>query len=213
MKYFRTVFATLWLLALTASAQTALAQEADAAPAPAAQPAQSTLIVDVLPFRSEQKLPKKADKQLRSGAIEWGMRGNEIVFTLVNRRFIDFPVDKMTRYGTSETFTLPAGTYRITGVGIEMTTGFDVQKILDRGAYVNENVVSFEMQPGKTTHLTIDPIIKKDATFAINFWVPDLMTSISEDGGTPTEPVALNARFENSIAWPNYSGPLKFITK
>lgn len=177
-----------------------------------AQDATGTLVVNIEAFTSEQELPKKVDKQLRNGGLEWGIRGDQMVFTMVGKQFLDFPINHMTRYGQSESLPLPAGTYRITGVGLEMTTGFSVQKILDRGAFVNEDVVVFRIEPGKTTTLNIKPVIYKDATFAVNFWMPTLMASVQADTGA-SEAKALNTRGTGSIAWPQYTGPLKFVAK
>lgn len=191
------------------------AQEAaatDATPATAAATGTGTLVVDVKPFSSERELPKKALRQLESGALEWGIDGTQLVFTLVNKRFIDFPVNHMTRYGTQETLSLPAGDYRVTGVGLEMTGGFNVDKILDRGAFVNEDVLAFRIEPGKTTTLSIDPVIYKDATFAVNFWMPTLNTRVlTDEGETPSIP--LNTRGDASIGWAQYGGRLKFVAK
>ncbi len=171
-----------------------------------------TLVVDVAPFTSEKELPKKVDKQLRNGGLEWGVKDDQLVFTMVAKQFIDYPINHMTRYGQSETLTLPAGTYRVTGIGLEMSTAFSVQKILDKGAFVNDNVLSFTVEPGKTTTLHINPVIYKDATFAVNFWMPTLMASVNSDTGK-TDPTALNQRGASSIAWPQYNGPLKFVAK
>jgi len=91
-----------------------------------------TLVVDVKPFTSEKELPKKVDEQLKSGALEWGVRDGQVVFSLVNKQFIDFPLNHMTRYGQQETLSLPAGDYRVTGIGLEMTTAFSVKKVLER---------------------------------------------------------------------------------
>ncbi|MEF9978870.1 MAG: hypothetical protein RR969_07495 [Thermomonas sp.] len=177
-----------------------------------AQQETGTLVVNVAPFTSEKQLPKKVDKQLRSGGLEWGVKDGLLVFTMVAKQFIDYPINHMTRYGQSETLALPAGDYRITGIGLEMTTGFSVQKILDKGAFVNEDVMSFRIEPGQTTTLTIKPVIYKDATFAVNFWMPTLLASVAA-GTEPGAETALNKRIPTSIAWPNYSGPLKFIAK
>ena len=171
-----------------------------------------TLVVDIAQFTSEKELPKKVDKQLRSGGLEWGIKDDQMVFTMVAKQFIDYPINHMTRYGQSETLALPAGTYRVTGIGLEMTTGFSVQKILDKGAFVNESVMSFTIEPGKTTTLHISPVIYKDATFAVNVWMPTLMASVRSDAGNGAE-TALNTRGASSIAWPQYSGPLKFVAK
>jgi hypothetical protein len=171
------------------------------------------LVVDVSPFTSEQTLPKKVDKQLRSGGIEWGVKDGLLVFTMVAKQFIDYPINHMTRYGQSETIELPAGDYRITGIGLEMTTAFSVQKILDKGAYVNEDVVAFRIEPGQTTTLHIKPVIYKDATFAVNFWMPTLMASLSTNGDSASPEIALNKRLPTSIRWPDYKGPLKFVAR
>lgn len=203
------------LLALAACLLATAAMAQDTPPAPAAAPAVSpqigTLVVDIAAFNSERDLPKKVVKQLESGAIEWGVKDNQVVFTMVNRRFIDFPVSHMTRYGQSETLLLPAGEYKITGLGLELTAGFNVQKILDRGAYVNEDVLHFTIEPGKTTTLKIDPKIYKDAAFIVDFWMPTLMTSVVTDAGS-SPAVSLCSRLPTSIAWPQYKGPLKFKT-
>lgn len=171
-----------------------------------------TLNVEIKTFNSEQTLPKKVDKQLRSGGLEWGAKGNQVVFTMVGKQFVDFPINHMTRYGQSETLALPAGEYRITGIGLEMNTAFSVQKILDKGAFVNPDVLTFRIETGKTTTLSINPVIYKDATFAVNFWIPTLMASVVTEAGA-SEAKALNKRVDTSIAWPQYTGPLKFVAK
>lgn len=171
-----------------------------------------TLMVDIKAFTSEKELPKKIDKQLKNGGLEWGIRDGLIVFTMVGKQFIDFPINHLTRYGQSESLTLPAGEYRITGIGLEMTAGFSVQKILDRGAFVNEDVIAFRIEPGKTTTLSINPVIKRDNAFVVDFWMPTMMASVITETG-PTEEKALNVRGETSIAWPKYGGPLKFVAK
>ncbi|MBP3984548.1 hypothetical protein J5837_08910 [Pseudoxanthomonas helianthi] len=179
-----------------------------------AQEAPGTLVVDVQAFTSEKELPKKVDKQLRNGGLEWGVKDGQVVFTMVAKQFIDFPVNHLTRYGQSESLALPAGEYRVTGIGLEMTTAFSVQKILDRGAFVNEDAMSFTIEAGKTTTLSIKPVIYKDATFAVNFWMPTLMASAKTEGATEATPeTALNRRGTSSIAWPQYNGPLKFVAK
>lgn len=177
-----------------------------------AQDATGTLVVSVQQFTSEKELPKKVDKQLRNGGLEWGVKDDLVVFTMVSKQFIDHPINHMTRYGQSESITLPPGEYRVTGIGLEMTTGFSVQKILDRGAFVNENVTSFRIEAGKTTTLDIKPVIYKDATLAVNFWMPTLLATAKSETAT-SEEKPLNTRGAGSIAWPQYSGPLKFVAK
>ena len=204
--------AVLLTAAFFASPSVQSQEAAIATSAPPALNATGTLLVDVKPFTSEKELPKKVDKQLKSGGLEWGVRDDLIVFTMVNKQFVDFPISHMTRYGQNESLTLPAGEYRVTGIGMEMTAGFNVQKILDRGAFVNDDVVTFRIEPGKTTTLRINPVIKKDNAFVVDFWMPTMMASVAGESGA-TEERALNARSETSIAWPEYKGPLKFMAK
>lgn len=199
----------LWFAAWGAMA---FAQEAAAPQAPAAAAETGTLVVDIKAFTSEKELPKKIDKQLKNGGLEWGVRDGLIVFTMVGKQFVDFPINHLTRYGQSESLVLPAGEYRITGIGLEMTAGFSVQKILDRGAFVNEDVMVFRIEPGKTTTLSINPVIKRDNAFVVDFWMPTMMASVTSESGS-TEEKALNVRGEHSIAWPKYGGPLKFVAK
>ena len=54
------------------------------------QDSQGTLSLKIKPFLSEIKLRKKIIKQLESGALEWGVSGNQFVTTLVNKRFLNF---------------------------------------------------------------------------------------------------------------------------
>lgn len=208
--------AWLGLLSLVLSAAVAVAQDTTPPPTSAITDVAvttGTLVVDVKAFRSEKDLPKKVVKQLEKGGLEWGVRDRQLVFTMVAKQFIDFPISHLTRYGASETITLPAGEYKITGIGLELSTAFSVEKILEKGAYVNEDVVVFAIEPGKTTTLSIVPEIKIDRTFAVNFWVPSIMTSVVDEAGTAGEAVSLNDRRETSITWPNYSGPLKFVSR
>lgn len=171
-----------------------------------------TLVVDIKPFTSEQELPKKVSEQLKSGALEWGVRDGQIVFTMVSKQFIDFPINHMTRYGQQESLSLPAGEYRVTGIGLEMHTSFSVKKALERGAFVNQDAVVFRIEPGKTTTLSINPVIRKDAIFGSAFYMPTLMATVQGDAEATPE-VALNTRIGTSIAWPAYNGPLKFVAK
>lgn len=205
------MFKSITLLIAMIGCPTAMAQDA-AATVAAAATTEGTLIVDVKSFTSEKPLPGKVEKQLKNGGLEWGIRDNQVVFTIVGKQFVDFPISHMTRYGQNETLRLPAGDYKVTGIGLEMTPGFSVQKILDRGAFVNENVVSFRIEPGQTTTLAILPVIKRDGALVVDFWMPTLMASTTS-GSTTSPETALNVRGETSIAWPQYTGPLKFIAK
>ena len=172
-------------------------------------PATGTLVLDVKPFQSEVALKPKIQSQLESGGIEWGIKDGRMVVPMINKRFVDFDVSHMTRFGRSETLTLPAGEYAITSIGLEMHTAFSPEKVLAKGAYVNQDVLKFTVEPGKTTTVTMLPIIARDMTFLVEWYMPALRTTVTTDAGT-TEPVAINVRTDTSIAWPNYDGSLKF---
>lgn len=187
-----------------------LAADAQAPGASTATAATGMLVFDVLPFRSEVALKPKIENQLKTGGIEWGVKDGQLVVTMINKRFIDFDIAHMTRYGQSETLVLPAGEYRLTGVGLEMHTAFSVEKVLAKGGYVNEDVVVFTIEPGKTTKVTIDPVIQKDNTFFVQWFMPALLTTVTPEAGTATSPRVINQREATSIAWPQYQGKLKF---
>lgn len=211
----------------TAAAAPTTAQAASTPAAPAAQDASAapsaavaapvdlspgTLVVEVTPFTSEKPLPAKIEQQLKSAAVEFGVRDHQVVFSTVAKQFIDFPLSHMVRYGQNESLSLPPGEYRITGIGLEVSFGFNVQKILNKGAFVNEDVMSFTIQPGKTTTLSIHAIYGRDTAGMTAFYLPNLMASLrTEAGNTPEQ--ALNVRGDHSIAWPDYHGGLKFIAK
>ena len=189
-----------------------------AAPAPAAAPVPpmaagtGTLIVDVQPFTSEVELKKKVRSQLEGGGVDWGLDGQRLVFTQVNKQFVNFNMGYYTRFGNQQSVTLPAGEYRLTGIGLNMGFGFDVQKLLAKGAFVNEDVIVFVVEPGKTTKLTVNPVIKPDNAGIVKFFVPQLLISVTTDAGT-TAAVSVTARVPTSKVWGEYTGDLKFPPK
>lgn len=191
--------------------------EPDAPPLPP-EPPVGTLIVQVQPFRSETELKPKIEAQLKSGGIEWGVRDGQMVVSLVNKRFVHFDVAQLTRYGSTQTLQLPAGTYRLTTLGFEPRTAFSVEKALDKGAFVNQDIMTFKVEHRRTTTITVAPVMDESRTLFMNFFMPTLYTSVSMDGGAdsgeqPADPVAINVRGDASIAWPDYHGPLKFVVK
>ena len=217
MKQLLAGVALLGAIAFGPMARAQDAAAAPAAPAPAtsaapAEPGTGTLVVEAKPFTSEKPLPPKIETQLKSAALEWGVRDHQLVFSTVAKQFLDFPISHMIRYGQSESLTLPAGEYRITGIGLEVSFGFNVQKILNKGAFVNEDVVSFRIEPGKTTTLSINPVYGRDTAGLVAFYLPTLLATVRDDNGSSAEQ-ALNVRGEHSIAWPDYHGPLKFVAK
>lgn len=175
-----------------------------------AQETNGTLVFDIKPFRSEVKLKPKIENQLKSGGIEWGIKDRQLVISLVNKRFVAFDINHLTRYGQSERLELPPGKYQLTCIGLEMKTAFSPEKVLAKGGFFNENILTFDIEAGKTTTLSLDPVIAKDMTFLIEWYMPALLTSVTTDSNT-TEPKAINLREDGSVAWPDYSGPLKFV--
>ncbi|KRA40122.1 hypothetical protein ASD72_16985 [Pseudoxanthomonas sp. Root630] len=197
--------ACLWVLAGWLPAWFVDAQPAESASAPTRN---GMFIVDVEPYSSAKPLSRKVARQLDGAALEWGIHENQVVFSFLGTRFVDFPLDRAARYGRKESLELPAGDYRVTGVGLEMTTSYTADLLVNRGAFVNEGVVTFRIEPGRTTSLVISPVIQRDTTMNIDFWMPTLMARVRTDG-SETQAVALNVRSPASIAWPAYDGPLK----
>jgi hypothetical protein len=175
-----------------------------------AQQAAGKLRVEILPFSSEIELKEKVKKQLESGGLEWGAKDGQLVFTMVNKRFINFDLPNFTRYGTDTSIELPAGEYSVTGIGLIPSTAFSPEKILAKGAYFNEKVMTFNVEEGKTTTVKVKPVIRKNATFFLNYFMPELLVSIAPEGGEFGPEVSVIAKTESSVPWPAYNGPLKF---
>lgn len=200
--------AMLFLLSVVSLAQESAVPAAAPAPTPAPV-ATGTLVVDIPAFTSEVKLKSKIQRQLESGGIEWGQKDDRIVFTMVNKRFVNFDIPNFTRYGETKELQLPPGEYRITCVGLVMHTAFSPEAVLNKGGYFNEDVMTVRIEAGKTTTLKVQPIIRKQGTFFLNFFVPEMLATTTMDGIT-SEPVSLNAQTDKSIKWPAYQGDLKF---
>jgi hypothetical protein len=177
-----------------------------------AQVATGTLVVDIQQFTSDVKLKKKVETTLKSGGIEWGVKDGLVVITAVNKRYVNFDIPYMSRYGTQTTVELPAGDYSITTVGLIPSTAFSPEKLLANGGYFNEKVMSFRIDAGKTTTITVRPVIQKSSTFFLKIFMPELLTTITTDGVASPE-VSILAKTDASVSWPNYSGPLKFVVK
>jgi hypothetical protein len=174
-----------------------------------AQAPTGTLTVDIVNFTSEIKLKPKIEKALKSGGLEWGVKDGLVLFSMVNKRFVNFDMPQFSRYATQTSVTVPAGDYAITGIGFIPTTSFSVDKMLAKGAFFNEQVIRFKIEAGRTTTLTIRPVIEKRTTLLIKFFQPELMASVTTAGGK-SEEVNIVAKTDKSILWPDYSGPLKF---
>ena len=174
--------------------------------------AMGTLAFDSQPFTSEIDLKEKIEKQLKSGGLEWGVNGNEIVVTLVNKRFINAEIPNLTRYGERKEIQLPAGQYTLTCVGLIPEGGLSVDKVLSKGGYFNEDVLSFTIEPGQTTVLDVSSVIRKENTFFLKFFVPEVSVNVVANG-IEFGAVPINLRDDRSIAWDDYSGPLKFVAE
>ncbi|WP_378172429.1 hypothetical protein [Aquimarina sp. SS2-1] len=173
------------------------------------QESEGTFILKLKPFVSEIKLRKKVLKQLESGALEWGISGNQFVTTLANKRFLNFDFPYMTRYGTSKEIKLKPGKYNITCVGFNYKGGMSVDKVLKKGAFFNLDVLSFEIVENKITVLEILPIIEKSQTLLVKMYSPDLKVKVIEDDQVKIEKT-ISKKGENSISWDEYDGDLKF---
>ena len=174
-----------------------------------AQDTQGILKLDLKPFVSEIKLKKKILKQLESGALEWGVTGNQFVTTLANKRFINFDFPYMTRYGTSKEIQLAPGKYEVSCIGFIYNGGMNVDKVLEKGAFFNLDVLSFEIFEGKTTTLEILPIIEKSRYLMLKMYMPNLIVKVIENDEVKAEK-SVSEKTENSIEWNDYEGELKF---
>ena len=174
--------------------------------------ATGTLAFDLKPFTSEVELKEKIEKQLKSGGLEWGVVGNELVVTLVNKRFINAEIPNLTRYGERKEIQLPAGQYTLTCIGLIPEGGLSVDKVLSKGGYFNENVLSFTIEAGQTTALEVTSVIRKENTFLLKFFVPEVSVNVVANG-VGFDAVPINLRGDASVAWDDYSGPLKFVAK
>lgn len=175
-----------------------------------AQQAMGKLLLDMQAFTSEVKLKPKIETTLKSGGLEWGAKDGRVVFSIVNKRFVNFDMPNFSRYGTQTTIDLPVGDYAVTGIGLIPSTAFSPEKILAKGAYFNENIMSLRIEADKTTKVTIRPIIQKNATFFLNVFMPELLTTITSPDGVASSEVSIAAKNEKSLPWSSYGGDLKF---
>lgn len=182
------------------------------------------LVVDVKPFESEIQLKEKVQRQLASGGLEWGQQGDRVVFSMVNKRYLSFDLQYLTRYGEQRRLELPAGEYHVTGIGFIIKTAFSPEKMLSKGAFFNEDILRLHVEPGRTTTLTIRPMIRKQSTMFLKFFVPELLAHVTIDGPVTTgigggesgaestaADISLNAELPTSVRWDDYHGDLKFV--
>ena len=186
-----------------------LALAAVACAAPPAALADGTLAINVAAFQSEVKLKEKVQKQIEGGGMEWGLAGNQLTVTTVNKQYVGPTIDHLTRFGTNATVNLPAGEYHISCVGMVYDGGLSVAKVLSKGAYFNENVMTFRIEDGQTTTLDIRPVIRASSGMLLKVFMPEYIAKSTLNGEVSSD-VSLNARGEKSVAWDDYTGDLKF---
>ncbi len=177
-----------------------------------AQATTGKLVFDVKAFTSEINLKPKIEQRLKTGGFDWGVVENQVVVTLVNKRFIGAEVANLTRFGERKEIDLPAGDYTLTCVGLIPEGGFSVEKVLDKGAYFNFDVLRFAIAAGKTTVLEAYPAIRKHNTFFLKFFIPEIEVKVIVDGAAAGDAV-INTRGDKSVPWTEYTGPLKFKAK
>ena len=171
--------------------------------------ANGTLAINVAAFQSEVKLKDKIRKQIEGGGMEWGLAGDRLTVTTVNKQYVGPTIDHLTRFGTNTTLDLPAGEYHISCVGMVYEGGLSVAKVLSKGAYFNENVMTFRVEDGQTTTLEVRPVIRASSGMLLKVFMPEYIARTSLHGEVSPE-VSLNARGPKSVAWDDYSGELKF---
>ncbi|HBZ48365.1 MAG TPA: hypothetical protein DEO93_14545 [Stenotrophomonas sp.] len=183
-----------------------------------AQTATGTLVMEVDKLQSEVPLSKELQELIRTGGVDWGIKGNELVLTVVDTRYLDFDYGFTTRYGYRHALQLPVGTYRITAVSREPRRSYSEQRLLDRATFVNRNVASFTIEAGKTVTVRVGPVIMDEDALNPAVFIPTLFASVSSaDGGAPGGAAprrkAVTLRDNSSTAWPDYRGPIKFIPR
>jgi len=183
-----------------------------------AQAATGTLVMEVDKLQSEVPLSKDLQELIRTGGVDWGIKGNELVLTVVDTRYLDFDYGFTTRYGYRHALQLPVGTYRITAVSREPRRSYSEQRLLDRATFVNRNVASFTIEAGKTVTLQVGPVILDEDALNPAVFIPTLFAGVSSadgeaPGGAAPRRKAVTLRDNTSTAWPDYRGPIKFIPR
>jgi hypothetical protein len=176
--------------------------------APMVANADGTLQLNIAPFTSEIEIKEKVRKQIEGGGMEWGLAGNRLVVTNINKQYVGPTINELTRFGTSTTKSLPAGEYTISCAAMVYDGGMSVAKVLSKGAFFNENVLTFRIEDGQTTTMDVRPVIRKTGGL-IKIFMPEYLTTITLNGEKSAE-ISLNARNEKSIGWDDYNGDLKF---
>jgi hypothetical protein len=121
-----------------------------------------TLVFDLKNYTSEAKLPKRSQKSLEHAGIRWGLLDHSLLIPLVSERDVKADTPYLTRFGEQKTLDIKAGQYTITCIGWEFDSiSRDQDKNLAKDAFFNTDVVTFDVQPGKTTTLQIVPTYRQ----------------------------------------------------
>ena len=170
--------------------------------------ADGTLQINIAPFTSEVELKDKVRTQLEGGGMEWGQAGNRLVVTTIAKQYVAPTINQLTRFGTGTSLSLPAGEYHISCAAMVYDGGMSVAKVLSKGAFFNENVMTFRIEDGQTTTMDVRPVIRKTGGL-IKIFMPEYLTTITLNGEKSAE-ISLNGRSEKSVGWDDYNGDLKF---
>ncbi|WP_313455403.1 hypothetical protein [Stenotrophomonas sp.] len=176
-----------------------------------------TLFVQVERLQSDVPLSKTVMEDVRVGGVTWGVQGKQLVLVQADPRYVDYDYGFTTRFGHSHSVQLPAGEYQLTVVGLEPRQSYSTDKQMNRAAFVTQNIRTVRVESGKTTQLHIEPLILDED--AVRPFVPTLLTLLTdpdvslEQTRKAARPTAISLRDQNSIAWPDYHGPLKFIPR
>jgi hypothetical protein len=179
-----------------------------ASSAPMVAYADGTLLINVAAFTSEIAIKEKVRKQIEGGGMEWGQAGNRLVVTSINKQYVGPTINQLTRFGSNASLSLPAGEYHISCVAMVYDGGMSVAKVLSKGAFFNEDVMTFRIEDGQTTTLDVRPVIRKTGGL-IKVFMPEYLSRTTLNGEVSPE-ISLNARGEKSVAWDDYNGDLKF---
>ena len=168
------------------------------------------LVVDIKGATTDTHLSKAVQRRLENAGLEWGIADGKMVFTLVSKKFVNFDLSHFTRFGAMETVTVPPGEYKISCIGFINEGGLlNPEKALDRGAYVNADLLTFRVEAGSITTIEIQPVMQKQAGALVNLFMPDILVSPPNGG----EPVRISDKTERSLAWSTYAGPLKLAAE
>ena len=174
-----------------------------------------TLVFDLKNYTSNAKMPKNAQKELAHAGIHWGILDNAVLIPLVNQKYVKAETPYLTRFGEQKTLEMKAGRYTITCIGYEIRSGSaDIDKVLAKNAFFNNDFVTFTVLPGKATTLEISPVYQAESKWVVlskfTMFLPDLKVRVLEDGTPTGEEVVISQRTAKSVAWDDYHGPLKF---